>query len=337
MVKIQQTHPEPGIIVVSADTSCERPADRAEFWNEVVRKQVVELECKTDTGQDLLCTLDGFSCSTGSANAIHVGKMSVRRLARAVDREPSDAVVLNLLLRGEMQVAQLGNEGLLTPGDFSICVADRPYELQIPVGMQVASFRIPVEQMGCNRTALKRLAARTFSGESGMGPLVRAYVLALMKQRLTITSKAAEAAMRQLASLLGAAAQEALQESSVQRTEHRERMVLQARYHVDRNIDSDELSAASVAAAMRVSTRHLQRVWADEEDSLVAYIARKRLERVAASLSNPARSMESLTQIAMSHGYLNMSHFSRAFREKHGMTPSAFRQGAAISTATHRA
>ncbi|MDM0067262.1 helix-turn-helix domain-containing protein [Variovorax sp. J31P207] len=324
--------PQPGIIFVRADTSRERPADRAEFWNEVVRKQVVELECRTDAGRDLLCTLDGFSCSAGSANAIRVGKMSVRRLVRAVDSEPSDAVVLNLLVRGEMHVAQLGNEGVLRPGDFSICVADRPYELQIPVGMQIASFRIPVEQMGCNRTVLKRLAARTFSGESGMAPLVRAYVLALMKQRMTANAKTADAAMRQLGSLLGATAQEALQESSVQRTEHRERLVLQARYCVDRNIDSDELSAASVAAEMRVSTRHLQRLWANEEDSLADYIARRRLERVTASLSNPARSMESLTQIAMSHGFVNMSHFSRVFRESHGMSPSAFRQRAAIGS-----
>lgn len=49
------------------------------------------------------------------------------------------------------------------------------------------------------------------------------------------------------------------------------------------------------------------------------------LSTQSARLISPARKPESITQIAMSHGFVNMSHFSRFFRGKMGVSPSAYR------------
>lgn len=328
MVQASSQPPPSAIEFVRADTANERPWDREEYWNEVVRKHVVQLDCKADSRQDLLCAMEGFSCQGGSVSAIRVGRrLSVRRGAMVVDRESSEAVIMNLMLQGEMHVAQDGNACVMQPGDFSICTADRPYALEIPMGMQVACFRLPIAQLGCNKTLLKRLVAQRFVGHNGMAPLVKAYAAALVDQRLEVEARSAELAMRHLAMLLGAAVQECLATDRGLNTEHRERMLLQTKYHVAQHINDDTLSVASVALALRVSTRYLQQLWASEGDSLASYMANMRLHRVAESLRNPARLQESLTQIAMSHGFVNMSHFSKAFRHKYGETPGAFRQG----------
>lgn len=328
MVQASSHPPSPVVEFVRADTANEHPWDREEYWNEVVRKHVVQLDCKADSRHDLLCAMEGFSCKGGSVSAIRVGRrLSVRRGAIVVDRESSEAVIMNLMLQGEMHVAQDGKACVMHPGDFSICTADRPYELEIPMGMQVACFRLPIAQLGCNKTLLKRLVAQRFLGESGMAPLVKAYAAALVGQRLEVEASSAELAMRHLALLLGAAMQECVAIDRGLDTEHRERMLLQTKYHVAQHINDETLSVASVASALRVSTRYLQQLWASEGDSLASYIANMRLDRVVASLRNPSRSQESLTQIAMSHGFINMSHFSKAFRHKYGETPSTFRQG----------
>jgi AraC family transcriptional activator of tynA and feaB len=328
MVQISFGQTKPPVEFVRADTANERPRDRQEYWNEVVRKHVVQLDCQADSNQDLLCSMEGFSCNEGSVTSIRVRRrLSVRRSATVVDRESSEAVILNLLLKGEMHVAQAGNTCVMRPGDFSICTADRPYELEIPAGMHVACFRVPIEHLGCNKTVLKRIVAQRFSGRNGMTPLVGAYAARLADQRFEMAANSAELAIRHLALLLGAAAQESLETGSWQRTDHRERLILQTKYFVAHHIDDCALSVGSVASALRLSTRYLQQLWASEGVSLAGYIADTRLDRVAASLRNPARHQESLTQISMSHGFVNMSHFSRTFRQRYGVTPSVFREG----------
>lgn len=326
MVQTSSYPLQPAIEFVHANTATEQPNNREEYWNEVVRKHVVELDCKANSKQDFLCAMDGFSCREGAAMSIRVGRrLSVRRGAIVVDREPSDAIILNLMQQGEMHVAQDNQACLMHVGDFSICTADRPYELDIPVGMQVACFRIPIKHVDCNKTVLRRLVAQTFPSRNGMASLVKAYAAALVEQRLELSEGSAELAMRHLGLLIGAVAQESLEGCVCAKTDHRERMILQAKYYIAHQLNDSALSVAAIAAVLRVSTRYLQQLWACEGDSLAGYIANLRLERVMASMRHPARKQESLTQIAMSHGFVNMSHFSKVFRQKYDETPSAFR------------
>lgn len=120
-------------------------------------------------------------------------------------------------------------------------------------------------------------------------------------------------AFHHLALLLGAAAEEVAAAMPARGTENRERLLLQARIVVARHIDDGALSVTAVAAALRISTRYLQQLWCEVEPSLVQYIASTRLDRVAASLVNAGRVHESVTRIALSHGFTNPSHFARAF------------------------
>jgi AraC-like DNA-binding protein len=335
MVMVHTTGKEakPSLQFVHADTANVPAAHREDYWNEIVKRHVVQLDCKAESSQQFLCTLDGFSSAHGSAARIGVARrLAVRRDPKAVDREASDMVVFNLLLAGQMQVSQGDNTCTLGAGDFSICTADRQYQLQIPDSMQVACFRIPLGSLGCNRTMLHRLAACRIGTSTGMGALLKAYAVALSDQQAGQGRLNTDVALPQLGVLLGAAIGEVLDNDSSLAPHHRERLLLQARSYVARHIDDPDLSVANVASAMKISTRYLQQLWSGEDDALSAHIVRLRLKRVADSLRNPLRRRESLTQIAMSHGFNNMSHFSRSFRQHYGITPSDFQRATSLAT-----
>ena len=95
------------------------------------------------------------------------------------------------------------------------------------------------------------------------------------------------------------------------------------RAHVQRHLRDPELSVDSIALALNCSRRHLYNAFAGEGETIAAYIQRERLQACVRDLQQGAG--RPITEIAMSWGFGNPSHFSRVFRDHTGMSPSAFR------------
>ncbi|HEY0928491.1 MAG TPA: helix-turn-helix transcriptional regulator, partial [Gemmatimonas sp.] len=82
-------------------------------------------------------------------------------------------------------------------------------------------------------------------------------------------------------------------------------------------------SIADVARTAGVHPVHLARVFRQHMGMSPAdYLRRRRLEQARSLLRCTVRS---LSDIALTCGFNDQSHFSNAFRAAHGMTPSAFR------------
>lgn len=102
----------------------------------------------------------------------------------------------------------------------------------------------------------------------------------------------------------------------------RRRLYLRARAIVQRYY-RNELTVESVAKALSISTRQLQRIYAQFgdttfHDDLVA----RRLEAAARLLSTPSITVNDVAQRV---GFHQSPHFARAFRRRYGVSPSTYR------------
>ena len=97
------------------------------------------------------------------------------------------------------------------------------------------------------------------------------------------------------------------------------------RTYVARNLRDPQLSIEGIARALHCSRRHLYNAFADDEVTLAGYIQRQRLEACVRELRDGDRGLRPITEIALSCGFSNLSHFSRVFRHHTGMSPSDFR------------
>ena len=96
--------------------------------------------------------------------------------------------------------------------------------------------------------------------------------------------------------------------------------------HVARHLRDPQLSVDGIARALNCSKRHLYNAFSgDDEVGLARYIQRRRLEGCVKELRDNAHGGRPITEIALSWGFSNLSHFSRVFREHTGMSPSEFR------------
>jgi len=94
---------------------------------------------------------------------------------------------------------------------------------------------------------------------------------------------------------------------------------------VHRHLHQSHLTIDYIAQSFHCTKRHLHKVFGETGVSLNQFIWGLRLERCAQDLANAALNDRSVIEIAFSWGFTNSSHFSRAFRQRFGMPPSAYR------------
>jgi len=95
---------------------------------------------------------------------------------------------------------------------------------------------------------------------------------------------------------------------------------------IERRLDEPDLTLARLAQAEGISERYLQKLFETSGDTFSHYLRERRLQRSRADLANPTISGVSVTEIAYRSGFNDAAHFSRAFRDRFGLAPRAFRQ-----------
>jgi AraC-like DNA-binding protein len=96
-----------------------------------------------------------------------------------------------------------------------------------------------------------------------------------------------------------------------------------ARELADARLSDADLSPATVAEHLHVSVRTLQRAFASLDESLAAYIRRRRLEEAARAFVVPGSRL-TVSQAAARWHFTDGSHFVRAFKRQFHVTPREF-------------
>jgi AraC family transcriptional activator of tynA and feaB len=92
---------------------------------------------------------------------------------------------------------------------------------------------------------------------------------------------------------------------------------------VDDLLTHPDLAPAVLARELNVSVRTLHRAFAGTDESVTAYIRRRRLERARLELA-AGDGPPSVSEIAARWQFADSSHFARAFKSRYGQTPTQF-------------
>jgi AraC family transcriptional activator of tynA and feaB len=92
------------------------------------------------------------------------------------------------------------------------------------------------------------------------------------------------------------------------------------------HLDDAELSIASVATALGVGQRRLQRAFIEAGETPSQFILSQRHDRAARELSRAQGcSRGSILDVAFSVGFNDASHFSRSFARRYGVSPRSYK------------
>jgi AraC family transcriptional activator of tynA and feaB len=96
--------------------------------------------------------------------------------------------------------------------------------------------------------------------------------------------------------------------------------------YIEDNLRDPELTPATVATNLRISSRYLRTIFAVSGEKVSAYILRRRLEECARQIRSSAWHGHTMIEIAFSWGFNSAPHFTRSFRSQFGETPRDYRR-----------
>lgn len=307
------------------------PRERAPVWREWIWQHFGGLE--SDLYGDT--EFDGHMASSHAGEVILTQLEANRhRVARTQDMvRASDAGYLKIVapMRGRAGVEQLGRQAWVSPGAWTIYDTTGCYAVDNPERVEHLIVMLPKAQITERGLRLDPLMARYVGGDSGISRVA----LATMRSTYQELPHMSAAAARGAGELITQLVRLSLIELSGQQTALTQREILKDRIrgYIALNLRDPALSVAHIAHALNCSKRHLHNAFANDDDTLASHILRLRLEACIRELQQSGPQDRPITDIALSWGFSNLSHFSRVFRDHTGCSPSKCRLSAGICNA----
>ncbi len=297
------------------------------FWQDVICDTFIHLDCTSShtgsfSGELTSQPLGDLTLSSMASDAIDLTRSRARISAA---REEYCLIVLQG--RGRTLAEQDGRRTVLEAGDLALFDSARPYFAALEAGFHHYVLKVPRGAVRRRLGAIEMVTATRVPGGAGIGKIACGFIRGLLDEAGAVDDptcrKLAETSIDLVAAALASALPVATA-ASVTRVAH----LARAKAFIAANAQRFDLAPEHVAAASGVSQRYLRELFADEGDSISRYIWTYRYEKCKAALSDPAQAHRAISDIAFGWGFNDMSHFSRLFRTRTGVSARAFREAA---------
>ena len=305
--------------------------DRFAFWQECMTRTMAPMEISTPRAGDfwarqrLLHLEDVWLWPTSICSSRY------RRTPRLIRQSDPELLHMTLVLPGSgtIHVDHGGHRSDNGPYDVYFLDTSRPYDVRsddegrlVGVGVEIPRSRLHLP----GERTLGDVLGRRLSGRQGFGALLAQFLTHLSEEADSYRSSDAPQLNSVLLDLVAGLISRELGTDEALPPETRTRnLILTIRSFILHNFQDPRLTAQSVAAAHHLSTRHLHRLFQQEDVTVAALIRHRRLEQARRDLADPALSGTPAHTIAARCGFTAAAHFSRAFRAAYGVSPSEYR------------
>lgn len=314
------------------DTTLLPPADRFEFWHQLVAQETAPAHISSAHLDDFVAYARAIDLGRVRLTALRYPSLNSTRPARLIRRTEADLYQLALPVAGRSELSQDRREAQMSPAEFTFLDTSRPHvATHTAVGPGLAAtitVQIPHRDLPLPPQRVRRVLAARIPTDRGMGVLLARYV-----RRIATCPQQYDPGD---AGMLGAVVVDLIAATLAQHLDAEAALPPEVRRHalrqqvdafIDRHLDDPALTPQAVADAHHVSLRTLHRLFAEESSTVAALIRSRRLERCRRDLRDPLLADEPVQAVAARWGFADKAHFSRAFRAAYGCSPRAWRAG----------
>lgn len=306
-----------------------RISGSAQEWQQGLSQIFVELEfVPADPMQRLVGLM--YKYPFGDLDFVRAitrgGSHSVIRSRRMIERSQHNNFFIGCILAGRANLAQAGHVAALERGDLAILDSTREYEIEVPIAFDALWVKVPRYRIEGRLGSFEQVMSQRINGAAGIGYLASNLLRAALREAPRITAHDANRITNSLLDLLGMslACSFAAQPSMAKTSRSTFRRIQK---YVEDHLDDENLSLEAIAAKLSLSTRYVNKLFEREGVSAARWIRIRRLERCRADLEDPEKRNRSVSDIAFSHGFGNISSFNRAFKTRFKVAPTTLRSG----------
>ena len=304
------------------------PKEKLALWTDLICDAYVQLDCATpDSDAPFHGNILRERLATLDLSQVTASQQHVLRTPRQISKTTEDFFLVSIQTKGLGVIRQDGRQAVLNPGDFALYDSTRPYELLFESDFQQFVLMLPGEMLRSQVKATEDLTAIPVSGQRGAGHLMIGMIEALWRDIEALEPACAGAVSDSVLNILVAGLRTLPSAKRMPASNLKKLYLDQARAFVREHLRDPQLSVEMIAARLNLSPSTLHRAFQGEACSLTHWIWTERLKAVKSNLADPALRNLGISSLAFSWGFNDSAHFSRAFKERFGMTAKEFRHG----------
>ena len=299
-------------------------AERADWWREMICRHYanVDITSKTDD------TFQGETRIVPAANLqlslIQSSPLSVKKRPVDPERVDQDAYFFVVLLSGQYRLEQQGREACLLPGDMTIYDATRPHKIDCAGEFSKLIVTIPRRTMATVFGEPDTCNALRIASHKGVGAIVSSF-LRSWSVNIDHMSSHELATVSQSSLNLLAATLASIRPDGIKRSKQQFITLTRVKSFIEQHLFNSQLDSVMIAKGVNLSPRYINSLFAEENQSLMRYVLERRLDHCHQDIINSRHNGLHISEIAFRWGFNELSHFSRTFKRKYGVSPRDFK------------
>lgn len=294
------------------------------FWREAVCEAVLNVATEhpgDGFAGDITCSNYGDLRFAAFASTPH----EVVRLKSHIGRSHDDHYLVSLQRHGLSRMFQGDAACELQPGDVGLVDGTRPFRVEFPEQVDRVVAVIPHALLHRRAPWLDRRPLNRMAKESSLSGALRFYL-----ERLAGPDCASEAEAAALTDNLCNII--ALMTASTERERSSARhfaiqpgldqMLAAMRHH----LADPDLSPKMLAERLQVSVRTIHKRFEDVDTTFGQWVLDNRLQACRRAFDDPRHAAFTISQIAYGWGFNDLSHFSKTFKTRFGVSPAQYRR-----------
>jgi AraC family transcriptional regulator, positive regulator of tynA and feaB len=304
------------------------PSRRSAFWTEAACRVFTHLDTRPAYPDEFNASLRRVRLGDFALTQVVSAPCFVEHPSARARQTCEPVFFIHLQANGASLNRQDGREALLRTGDFTLCDNARPYDVRFESTNDMLVLRIPAAELHSRLVQPEAFTARRIAGHTGIGGLAsqtlrHAWQLCLEGVDPALERRLMTNVVDLLVTAFCAERPEVSTEGAGARSNaHRLRML----HYIEKHLADPELGPKQVAAAIGITPRYAHQLFRGRDESVAAYIQRRRLEESAHRLRDPTQLARTVTDIAFQCGFSDSTVFGRCFKKRFGTTPRDFRQ-----------
>lgn len=265
-------------------------------------------------------SIPGYAGAKIGTNCPHI-----HRNVKDIKRDGHDFFYLVHQVSGHAKMEHCGHQSILTPGDLVLLDSARPSDFYFSGMSEQTSLIIPRHKIENNLNGFKLMLNSKIPALSKTGVVAGLITHQFFSD--TDQESELEVLMEALITLIRPTVISNEKHSTSYSEKVQKAYFAKALRYIDSKLSNFELTPDMIANELGTSKRTLHRVFAQQGLSIGRYILDRRLDRCASEFESGS-DIQKVSAVAFAWGFNDVSHFSRAFKTRFGVSPKEFRSKA---------
>ncbi|MEY2874749.1 MAG: hypothetical protein RLZZ373_2120 [Pseudomonadota bacterium] len=307
----------------SIDTAAINPERRARYWEDQCRDALFSFRCSPHADEGLRAHQTCLDIGPLRIALTCANEHVIERTPDMVRAFPRESMFVNLILTGEAFIYQRGHCAKMHAGEMLVYDARHPYLFGGARDFTLLHIDIPAPLFQTQLARIDMARPIQIAATRSTHQLYQRTLSRLLLNLLEGPERAewpTAVLTHQVCDLLGAMLGQAEGRGAMSALSAGH--LLAAKQFIEEHYTDEGLAAEQIAVAVGVSARHLRRLFAAQELSVGDFVLACRLDHAHHLLTDPRERPGTVAETAYRCGFASHPHFSRAFKQHFGVTPT---------------